>query len=67
MTDAGDTNSDGVDDFLVGAPGNGAGHVDLYSGKTGVLLHRFVGENATRSAGASRAPATSTTTAAPTS
>jgi hypothetical protein len=43
MADAGDVNGDGVHDILVGAPGNDAGHVDLYSGKTGVLLHRFTG------------------------
>jgi hypothetical protein len=49
MADAGDTNRDGVHDFLVGSPGGGpslGGHADLYSGKTGELLHRFVGENA---------------------
>ncbi len=43
MADAGDTNRDGVHDILVGAPGNGPGHADLYSGRTGALLHRFVG------------------------
>ena len=46
IADAGDTNRDGVHDILVGAPGNGAGHVDLYSGRTGALLHRFVGSSA---------------------
>jgi len=43
MADAGDTNHDHVHDILVGSPGNGPGHVDLYSGKTGALLHRFTG------------------------
>jgi len=43
MADAGDTNRDHVHDILVGSPGNGAGHVDLYSGGTGELLHRFTG------------------------
>lgn len=46
MADAGDTNRDGVHDILVGAPGNGPGHVDLYSGRTGALLHRFTGASA---------------------
>jgi AraC-like DNA-binding protein len=36
-------NGDRVHDILVGAPANGAGHVDLHSGATGELLHRFVG------------------------
>src|SRR6188508_764955 len=43
MADAGDTNHDHVHDILVGSPGNDAGHVDLYSGRTGELLHRFEG------------------------
>jgi hypothetical protein len=43
IADAGDTDRDHVHDILVGAPGNGPGHVDLYSGPTGVLLHRFTG------------------------
>ena len=46
MADAGDTNRDHVHDILVGSPGNGAGHVDLYSGRTGKLLHRFEGASA---------------------
>ncbi len=46
IADAGDTDRDGVHDILVGAPGNGAGHVDLFSGRTGALLHRFVGRTA---------------------
>src|SRR5919201_7026052 len=37
MADAGDANGDGVHDILIGSPGNDAGHVDLYSGKTGEL------------------------------
>src|SRR3954447_4673424 len=43
IADAGDTNHDHVHDILVGSPGSGAGHVDLYSGRTGELLHRFEG------------------------
>ena len=44
IADSGDANGDQGNDILVGAPANGAGHVDLYSGRTGKLLHRFVGE-----------------------
>jgi hypothetical protein len=43
MADAGDVDGDGDHDILVGSPGNDAGHVDLYSGKTGEPLHRFAG------------------------
>src|SRR4051812_13972697 len=43
VADAGDTDGDHVHDILVGSPGNGPGHVDLYSGRTGRLLHRFEG------------------------
>jgi len=46
IADAGDTNRDRVHDILVaspGSPGGGPGHVDLYSGRTGKLLHRFTG------------------------
>src|SRR5262249_30001792 len=46
IADAGDVNGDPVHDILVGARGTDAGHVDLYSGKTGALLHRFVGQEA---------------------
>jgi hypothetical protein len=44
IADAGDVNGDRGNDILVGAPANGAGHVDLYSGRSGRLLHRFEGE-----------------------
>src|SRR6185295_12019917 len=44
IADAGDTNRDGVHDILVGAPGNGAGHVDLYSGRTGEPIRTLTGD-----------------------
>ena len=49
---AGDTNQDGFDDFVVGAPGGeldgtgvGEGRVYLYSGKKGKLLEDWEGED----------------------
>lgn len=50
VSSAGDANGDGFADFLVGAPGNddvaiGAGKAYIYSGKTGKIIHTFVGEN----------------------
>ena len=46
MADAGDVDGDGIHDILSGASGRGAGHVYLYSGATGTLLHTFAGEDA---------------------
>lgn len=43
IADAGDTDGDGVPDVVSGAPGVGPGHVHLYSGRTGELLHTFAG------------------------
>ena len=46
ITDAGDTDRDGVHDILSGAPrqtGDTEGHAYLYSGRTGRLLHTFAG------------------------
>lgn len=55
VADAGDVNGDGVSDILSGAPSNGAhgrpGRLYLYSGKTGLLLHAFVGDAAADSFG----------------
>lgn len=46
IADAGDTSGDRVADILTTAPGDGAGHVYVYSGRTGLLLHDLTGENA---------------------
>lgn len=47
----GDVNGDGVEDFIVGAPGNGAGgngagRAYVYSGTDFALLHTFTGQSA---------------------
>src|SRR5262245_28439671 len=47
IADAGDTDSDGVSDILIGDPGGGTavpGFVELRSGADGTLLHRFDGD-----------------------
>lgn len=50
VADAGDVDGDRASDILLGAPAadaaHGPGYLDLVSGRTGELLHRFVGENA---------------------
>jgi FG-GAP-like repeat/FG-GAP repeat len=50
VADAGDVDRDKANDILIGAPGpnaaGGPGFVELYSGRSGSLLHRFVGEQA---------------------
>jgi hypothetical protein len=43
---AGDVDGDGCADVIVGAPGAGAGHAYVYSGKTGKLLATLAGEAA---------------------
>jgi len=45
IADAGDANADGKHDVLIGDP-TGAGAVELRSGATGALLHRFTGASA---------------------
>jgi FG-GAP repeat len=45
MADAGDVNGDRVADILTSAPGDGPGHVYVYSGRTGKLLHDLTGAN----------------------
>ena len=45
IADAGDVNGDHVTDILTSAPSDGAGHVYVYSGRTGRLIHDLVGVN----------------------
>ena len=45
IADAGDTNGDRVPDILTTAPTDGAGHVYVYSGRTGRLLYDLTGAN----------------------
>ena len=45
IADAGDVGGDRVPDILTSAPGDGAGHVYVHSGRTGRLLHDLAGEN----------------------
>ncbi len=49
VSGAGDVDSDGFDDVLIGAPSNDAAGIDagsayVYSGKTGILIYTFIGE-----------------------
>lgn len=50
VADSGDVDGDKANDVLIGAPASnaahGPGYVDLLSGRTGNLMHRFVGEQA---------------------
>jgi FG-GAP repeat/FG-GAP-like repeat len=43
IADAGDTNGDRRTDILTTAPGDGAGHAYVYSGRSGRLLHDLTG------------------------
>ena len=45
IADAGDVDRDHVTDILTTAPGDGPGHVYVYSGRTGKLIHDLAGEN----------------------
>jgi FG-GAP repeat/FG-GAP-like repeat len=46
IADAGDTSGDRVADIVTTAPGDGAGHTCVYSGRSGRLLHDLTGANA---------------------
>lgn len=45
IADAGDVNGDHVTDILTSAPADGPGHVYVYSGRTGRLIHDLQGVN----------------------
>jgi hypothetical protein len=45
MADVGDLDGDHVAEFAVASPGNDGGHVDVYSGATGELVHELSGSN----------------------